>query len=127
MQHQRLSSRTSPRLLHRLRRIGLAIVLAVFPSIGLAVKEVGATVSRPHLPRQGANLVPNATVATRARWSLLGDAKYDGGTSRSHDGSGAFLLTTSAVEPKGSKVYSDFIPVIGGKIFTYAFYIKTAG
>lgn len=83
--------------------------------------------SPPHEPRRGENLVPNTAVATDSKWSLFGDAKYVADTSRTADGSGSFLLTTSVFAANGSKVFSDFIPVQGERNFTYAFYVKTAG
>ncbi|HUT91988.1 MAG TPA: hypothetical protein VMY37_21005 [Thermoguttaceae bacterium] len=119
----------APLTLHtqRSRRLGLIIAVAGLLIAGYAAGAKGDEAWRPHVPRHGMNLVSNATLATPAGWSLFGDAQYDADTSRSDDGSGAFLLTTCVFGQKGSKVFSDFIPIEGGKTFTYGFYIKTAG
>lgn len=107
-------------------RIGLPICMAALLGTGGAANAKDGT-PPPRVPRLGKNLVPNPTVATPTKWSLLGDAQFDANTSRSQDRSGSLLLRTSADEPKGSTVFSDFIPVKGGKLFTFGFYIKTAG
>ena len=50
--------------------------------------------SRPHIPRQGKNLVPNPIAKTASTWSLIGNATYDPKTSRTSGSSGSFRLIT---------------------------------
>ena len=75
----------------------------------------------PHLPRVGANLVPNATFPDTATWVLGGGASYEAGVSRSADGSGAIRL------PPGGRVdTAGAIAVTPGKTYTFAASIRTA-
>ncbi len=77
--------------------------------------------SPPHVPRQGANLIVNPSVNTKANWSYLRDAEYDASTSRTDDGSGSMKLVT----PPPSMALTELIAVQSGKRYTYGFYIKT--
>ena len=79
--------------------------------------------SRPHVPRQGKNLIVNPSVKTKTNWRFLRDAQYDASTSRIDDGSGSIKLPTP--HPKVSMALSDLIAVQPGKKYTYGFYIKT--
>jgi hypothetical protein len=87
---------------------------------------------RPHIPRQGENLVSNPTVQTTSTWALLGNATYDIKTSRTSDGSGSFSLITPYYDKdrkhqkNAGRVHSAFIPVQGGMKYTLGFFVKTA-
>ena len=98
--------------------------LAVFAISTFSTVAQDNPVSRPHVPRQGANLVPNPTVSTKAKWSFVRDAEYDASTSRREDGSGSIKLVTPI--PKGSMALSELIPVRAGQRYTFGFYLKTA-
>jgi len=110
---------------HRFRPSAFALAILLIAGNPAGAQDPDG--SRPHKPRRGENLVPNPAVATDTKWALFGDSKYDAATSRSPDGSGAFLLSSSVFKKDGSMVHSDFIPVTGGRDFTYGFYIKTSG
>jgi len=56
--------------------------------------KLDAASSRPHIPRQGKNLVPNPIAKTASTWSLIGNATYDPKTSRTSGSSGSFRLIT---------------------------------
>lgn len=103
----------------------LLVMLAV---CGMAGAETGAhlkdpNAARPHQPRQGANLVPNASFATVAGWTLLGGAVHDNSRSHAADGSGSIRLAKPI--PSGSMAFSDYIPVRPGVRYTFSFYIRT--
>jgi len=86
---------------------------------------------RPHIARQGGNLVPNASARTASTWSLIGDAVYDAAESRTSDGSGSIRLMTPYYDADGGYVeesgraHSDYMPIAGGGRHTLAFYAKT--
>jgi len=79
--------------------------------------------SRPHVARQGKNLIANPSLDTTANWSYLRDAEYDDSTSRAADGSGSMKLRTPL--PKSSMVVSKLIAVRPAQQYTYSFYFKT--
>ena len=102
---------------------GLFLLMAALGvTSGTAYSQNGDS-SRPHVPRQGKNLIVNPSVKTKSNWSLLRDAEYDASTSRTDDGSGSMKLVTPV--PNTSIVLSDVIAVQPGKRYTYGFYFKT--
>lgn len=94
--------------------------------------KLDAASSRPHIPRQGKNLVPNPIAKTASTWSLIGNATYDPKTSRTSGGSGSFRLITPYYDKErryqknSGRVHSSFIPIEGGGKYTLGFFAKTA-
>lgn len=88
--------------------------------------------SLPHIARTGVNLITNPHFNGSSGWALSGDVMYDTQTSRTSDGSGSYILTTpyASNDLKSSALYTNgsfFIPVVSGKTYTLAGYIKTQG
>jgi len=102
--------------------IGFWLSVAVFLICPTAGAE-DADSSRPHVKRQGKNLVSNPSVKAKANWSFVRDAEYDASTSRSDDGSGSIKMVTPL--PEASMALSDLIAVHPSQRYTYGFYIKT--
>jgi hypothetical protein len=98
-----------------------ACCLLVLLARSNAAAAQGIVSSPPHVPRQGANLIVNPSVETKANWSFARDAEYDDSTSRTDDGSGSIKLVT----PPPSMALTELIAVEPGKRYTYGFYIKT--
>ena len=109
------------RILVMLALWGLALWGLAAAGASQHAKDPAAT--RPHRPRQGANLVPNASFSTDRGWTLLGGAVRDRALSRSADGSGSIRMATPI--PNGSMAFSDYIPVRAGVRYTFSFYIRT--
>ncbi len=100
------------------------ILAPVVLTLGIAaVHAQDAHTLRPHVRRQGKNLVANPSIKTMTHWTPLRDAEFDAATSRLDDGSGSILLKTPI--PNGSAVNADLIPVRAGQQYTYGFYFKT--
>ena len=100
--------------------------ILLFSSLAIAsvtALSKDATLSRPHIPRQGKNLIVNPSVKTTLSWTLVRDARYDALTSRKKDGSGSFQLETPL--PKSSMALSELIPIRSGQRYTFGFYFKT--
>lgn len=104
------------------RRIFVMLALCGLAGAGAAQRAKDpATATRPHCPRQSANLVPNASLATEKGWEFLGGAVMDAAMSHSADGSGSVRLT----KPHESMVFSDYIPVRKGVRYTCSYYLRT--
>ena len=73
----------------------------------------------PHLPRTGANLVPNPNFNGTSNWYVPSPAVYDATQSRTPDGTGSMRLPMwGRIDPVAT------IPVTAGKQYILAGYIK---
>lgn len=106
-------------------RTGLRYLTIVIALVVNFVGSISSAVSteRPHVSRVGDNLVADPGISSKVDWFLFGDAEFDLSQSHSNDHSGSVLLMTPI--PQGSKVFSDFIPIQGGKHYTFGFFMKT--
>ena len=73
----------------------------------------------PHFKRVGNNLLTNAAVNEEKGWTFSGGATYDSSVTRTKDGSGALKMGE-----QNSKILSEKIPVVPGKTYTLAVYMK---
>lgn len=102
--------------------ISLWIFMLVAVSSSPAIAQ-GSRAMRPHVPRQGRNLIANPTVDGKASWIFARDAAYDATVSNSDDGSGSIRLVTPI--PTGGIAFTELIPVKVGQLYTYSFHLKT--
>lgn len=105
-----------------MNRLLIVFLIAAF-SVSAANAQTPA--DRPHLVRQGENLIRNPTLNTTKNWKLLRDAIFDESTSRRNDGSGSFKLVTPYPDKKFATAKADLIAVEPGERYMYGFHIKT--
>ncbi len=108
-----------------MKKYAFAFCLCMYASIITALPQ-DATSLRPHVPRQGANLIVNPSIKTTKGWRVMRSAGFDPAVSRTKDGSGSFKLTVPIPDPQRSTVLSDLVPVQSGQRYTCAFYLLTA-
>ena len=102
-------------------RVLVMVALCGLTTLGAAESGKDPNTLRPHQPRKGINLVPDASVSAAKGWELLGGAALDETLSHQPDGSGSIRLT----KPSESMVFSDYLPVRPGVHYTCSYYLRT--
>lgn len=111
-------------------RAGAELDFETLSALDVAVEVVqeengDAVGPRPHLQRDGVNLLADPTVSSTRLWNNFGSQLVNAtGVSRTQDGSGAWRLTTPIGHPNSSSVITRIFPIQESGVYTYSYFVR---
>ncbi len=94
---------------------------SIFILVMFLMQESSASVSFPHIPRVGSNLVQNSDISGTSGWEFDGTATYDNSVTRT-SGSGSFKFTAPGWQ--NAATMSSGVSVTPGSTYTVSAYMK---